>query len=70
MFVCDALTTPWRPFRALAFHARKDRRLIDIAWSLDSSRIITVDIMVRKWRYYCFFLTHYHTMLHFDTLMR
>lgn len=38
----DALMQPWRPFRALSQPAKKDAPLLDISWSLDSTRISVI----------------------------
>lgn len=41
--IYDALMAPWRPFRVFFNKGKQKQSMIDISWSLDSSKIITID---------------------------
>lgn len=43
IMIYDVLMEPWRPFRVLAYNRKKDEPPIDISWSLDSTRLTTIN---------------------------
>ena len=45
--VYDTLMEPWRPMRIVQNTSNYDDSVIDIAWSLDSSRLVSINRNVR-----------------------
>ncbi|KAH3805458.1 hypothetical protein DPMN_133761 [Dreissena polymorpha] len=43
LMVYDVSVEPWRPFRVVTYDDKKDVPITDLTWSLDSTRIITIN---------------------------
>ncbi|KAL4219974.1 hypothetical protein ACF0H5_020385 [Mactra antiquata] len=45
IIIYDILMKPWRPIRVLMYSKKTDDPIIDVTWSLDSSRIVTINTL-------------------------